>query len=97
MDSAYYVTGTSKNHQAHSVEVCQCPAEYNGTSCQDPGRGYYRWKSAVEQGSEKQLVDFVGVSRRCECNGRSDECNVETGECVVRKILKTLKAGSQYF
>lgn len=24
------------------VELCECPAKYNASSCQDPSRGYYR-------------------------------------------------------
>ena len=27
---------------AIGVEMCDCPPEFNSTSCQDPGRGYYR-------------------------------------------------------
>lgn len=82
LESAYYVSGT-KSNMAHSVEVCNCPAEYNGTSCQNPAQGFYRYKERTEDSAERQLIDFVGEAKRCECNGRSEMCDMETGECLA--------------
>ncbi|XP_053349425.1 laminin subunit alpha-3 isoform X3 [Clarias gariepinus] len=53
---------------AGTVEVCSCPPEYTGDSCQRCTRGYYR--------------DRNGRCVPCACNGRSDECDETTGRCL---------------
>jgi laminin alpha 1/2 len=70
--------------QAVGIEICDCPSEYKATSCQDPGIGFYRWYKQHYVTSEI-VIDLVGSSKRCQCNGRADKCNPETGECQVRK------------
>ncbi|RLU21684.1 hypothetical protein DMN91_006060 [Ooceraea biroi] len=66
---------------ATGVEICKCPPEYNGTSCQDPSIGYYRWYKNTTATSTI-VIDLVGQARRCQCNGRSDVCERETGHCL---------------
>ncbi|XP_077268130.1 wing blister isoform X1 [Temnothorax americanus] len=66
---------------ATGVEICQCPAEYNGTSCQDPSIGFYRWYKNTTATSTI-VIDLVGQARRCQCNGRSELCDRETGYCL---------------
>lgn len=67
---------------ATGVEICQCPPEYNGTSCQDPSIGFYRWYKNTTTTSTI-VIDLVGQAKRCQCNGRSDVCDIETGYCTV--------------
>ncbi|XP_021372607.1 basement membrane-specific heparan sulfate proteoglycan core protein-like isoform X2 [Mizuhopecten yessoensis] len=55
------------------VEECECPAGYSGLSCQDCAAGYRR----VRQGP------YLGICRRCNCNGHSNDCDPETGACRV--------------
>ncbi|XP_017881365.1 laminin subunit alpha [Ceratina calcarata] len=57
---------------ASSVEQCQCPPNYQGLSCEECAPGYYR----VESGPHG------GYCVRCECNGHSDICDVDTGICL---------------
>ncbi|KAL0132326.1 hypothetical protein PUN28_000249 [Cardiocondyla obscurior] len=66
---------------ATGVEICQCPPEYNGTSCQDPSIGFYRWYKNTTATSTI-VIDLVGQARRCQCNGRSEVCDRETGYCL---------------
>lgn len=67
---------------AIGVEVCHCPPEYTSLSCQDPGRGYYRrYKS--DYLTSTVWTDLVGEAARCQCNGRSETCDRETGKCSV--------------
>ena len=72
--------------QAVGVELCECPPEYNGTSCQDPARGYYRWRKPKYLESP-EIFDLVGISRKCDCNGHAVECDPETGDCIVSDVL----------
>ncbi|XP_064107459.1 laminin subunit alpha lam-3-like isoform X1 [Macrobrachium nipponense] len=65
---------------ALGIERCICPPNYSGTSCQDPSRGFFRWHSKKYPHSEI-IIDLVGESRPCNCNGRSETCNRETGVC----------------
>ncbi|XP_060769555.1 laminin subunit alpha-3-like isoform X2 [Neoarius graeffei] len=53
---------------AGTVEVCSCPPEYTGDSCQRCSRGYYR--------------DGNGRCVSCVCNGRSKDCDERTGRCL---------------
>ena len=66
---------------AIGVEVCDCPPEYDSTSCQDPGLGFYRWYKEHFVTSEI-IIDLVGGVKRCNCNGRTNQCDPETGECL---------------
>ena len=67
--------------QAVGVEQCHCPPEYSGTSCQDPGQGYYRHYKERYVESEI-IIDLVGDSVPCQCNGRADRCKSDTGYCL---------------
>ena len=48
--------------------------------------GHYRWykKNYIVS---TIIIDLVGEARRCECSGRSETCNSETGVCQV--MLRT--------
>ncbi|XP_078049383.1 wing blister isoform X2 [Augochlora pura] len=74
-------TATYTPSFASSIEICQCPPEYNGTSCQDPSIGYYRWYPNTTVTSTI-VIDLIGQAKRCQCNGRTDICNQETGHCL---------------
>lgn len=63
------------------VEVCDCPPEYNSSSCQDPSLGYFRYYNSSV--SSTIIIQTVGEARQCECNGRSTICNIDTGNCEV--------------
>ena len=67
---------------ARGIEMCQCPEGYNATSCQDPSRGYYR-RFKHDYISTTVIVELVGESHPCQCNGRSETCEKETGFCQV--------------
>lgn len=67
---------------ARGVETCQCPSEYTGGSCQDPHRGYFR-RYKYDYVSSTILIDLVGEANPCQCNGRSETCDRETGQCTV--------------
>lgn len=56
--------------KAISVEVCRCPPNYSGTSCETCAAGYHR-----AQG------DNLGVCEPCLCNNRADSCHPLTGVC----------------
>lgn len=86
MDNAIYLSG-SMNIIAQGVEKCFCPKSYEGLSCQDPGKGYYRWKNQSIIDS-LILEDLIGRSVPCDCSDRSDECDRETGVCIVSMQLK---------
>jgi len=60
---------------ATSVEQCQCPRGYEGTSCEDCMMGYYR----------SHRYPYLGRCSPCQCYGHADECDLNTGVCLVRK------------
>ena len=66
---------------AHGIEVCECPAEYNSTSCQNPKLGYYRWYKR-EYITSTIIIDLIGQAKPCECNGRANICDTESGHCL---------------
>ncbi|PWA25274.1 hypothetical protein CCH79_00005330 [Gambusia affinis] len=62
---------------ANTVEVCSCPTEYTGDSCElnnskKCAPGFYR----------KTFWLTFGQCLPCECNGLADECEDETGRCL---------------
>lgn len=79
MDTGIYLAG-SKNILAIGVESCTCPPDYKGNSCQDPALGYYRHRNTSLTNS---LEMYFGSAKKCNCNERSEECNMETGHCRV--------------
>lgn len=81
MDTAAVTSGAGLA-LAGGVERCECPPQYNSTSCQDPSIGFYRWFNRTYS-TATILISLVGEARPCECNGRSKICHVETGFCSV--------------
>ena len=61
-------SGNTGSDPAYGVEVCQCPREYSGTSCEKCAKGYTRY------------VD--GSCVKCDCNGKATQCHPETGVCI---------------
>ncbi|XP_058499238.1 laminin subunit alpha-5 isoform X1 [Solea solea] len=57
---------------ANNVEICMCPANYQGDSCQKCAPGYYRDTIGL----------FLGKCVPCNCNGHSDLCLDGSGVCV---------------
>jgi laminin alpha 1/2 len=73
---------TRSSTPAIGVEMCHCPSKYSATSCQDPGRGFYRWYKEHHV-STTILIDLIGNVKQCQCNGRAEKCHPETGDCLV--------------
>ncbi|XP_030377128.1 laminin subunit alpha-1 [Scaptodrosophila lebanonensis] len=80
MDAAIYIQG-STNLIAKGVEQCKCPKRYDGLSCQDPGRSFYRWRN-VSEIETVFIEDLIGRAAPCHCNGRSTDCDRESGVCL---------------
>lgn len=57
---------------ASNVELCMCPANYRGDSCQECAPGYYRDTKGL----------FLGRCVPCQCHGHSDRCLPGSGTCV---------------
>lgn len=85
MDSAIYIQG-STNLIAKGVERCRCPKRFDGLSCQDPGRSFYRWRNTTIVESVF-IEDLIGRAAPCHCNGRSSDCDKETGVCLVGRNI----------
>ncbi|XP_043543539.1 laminin subunit alpha-3-like [Chiloscyllium plagiosum] len=64
------VSGTG--NPATNVEVCSCPPNYLGDSCQKCAIGYYRdWNGF-----------FSGRCVPCRCHGHSKQCADRSGRCI---------------
>lgn len=63
---------TGSGPRAHLVEMCACPPDYTGDSCQGCRPGYY-WDN-------KSLP--VGRCVPCNCNGHSNRCQDGSGICI---------------
>ncbi|XP_066240429.1 laminin subunit alpha-5 isoform X1 [Saccopteryx leptura] len=57
---------------ASNVELCMCPANYLGDSCQECAPGYYRDSKGL----------FLGRCLPCQCHGHSDVCIPGMGICM---------------
>ncbi|KAJ3586856.1 hypothetical protein NHX12_013248, partial [Muraenolepis orangiensis] len=57
---------------ANNVEICMCPANYQGDSCQRCAPGFYRDTKGL----------FLGKCVLCNCNGHSDRCLDGSGTCL---------------
>lgn len=78
---------------ARGVELCDCPPQYNSSSCQDPSIGFYRWYDNNSI-SSTIVIQLVGEARPCQCNQRSRVCDIETGYCLVS--LKFSRLGNKH-
>ena len=58
---------------AQNVEQCECPPNYKGTSCEQCAEGFYRSSSGP----------YLGSCVPCQCNGKAERCDPDTGECLV--------------
>ena len=58
---------------AYSVEQCECPPNYVGSSCERCADGYYRSKQGP----------YLGTCVPCQCNNRADLCDADSGACLV--------------
>ncbi|XP_024894457.1 laminin subunit alpha-3 isoform X3 [Pteropus alecto] len=65
-------TDTGSGRRAHNVEMCACPPEYTGDSCQGCSPGYY-WDN-------RGL--YTGRCVPCSCNGHSNRCQDGSGICI---------------
>ncbi|XP_078071724.1 laminin subunit alpha-3 [Mustelus asterias] len=63
------VSGTGS--PATNVEVCSCPPNYLGDSCQKCGIGYYRERNFS-----------LGRCVPCRCHGHSSKCEDLSGRCI---------------
>lgn len=59
--------------RAVEVEQCTCPVGYQGLSCENCAPGYKRSNSGI----------YLNLCEPCDCNGHSDECDSDTGVCIV--------------
>ncbi|CAB4020635.1 Hypothetical predicted protein [Paramuricea clavata] len=59
-----------------SVELCDCPREFTGDSCEQCAEGYTR----MVPNSGPYSINSTCVP--CNCNGNSDRCDPETGVCI---------------
>uniref|UniRef100_A0A8C3XYK3 Laminin subunit alpha 3 n=1 Tax=Catharus ustulatus TaxID=91951 RepID=A0A8C3XYK3_CATUS len=57
---------------AHGVEMCACPPQYAGDSCQECSIGFYRENKGL----------FARRCVPCNCNGNSNRCQDGTGKCI---------------
>ncbi|KAG7222970.1 hypothetical protein INR49_029192 [Caranx melampygus] len=64
-------SGSTSGVQAVSVETCECPWGYSGTSCETCLPGFYRVGGVL----------FGGNCMQCECNGHATECDIN-GVCL---------------
>lgn len=73
---------TGSFNRAVEVEQCLCPPGHQGLSCEDCAPGYTRSGDGI----------YLGLCERCNCNGHSDECDTETGVCLVSKRTFTFRS-----
>ncbi|OQV23620.1 Laminin subunit alpha-2 [Hypsibius exemplaris] len=73
--------GTGSGRSALGVEFCDCPAGYNGSSCQNAATGYYR-KHAPDALDHIDHFKLLGESVPCDCHNHSKECDADSGRCM---------------
>ncbi|XP_017277955.1 laminin subunit alpha-3-like isoform X2 [Kryptolebias marmoratus] len=65
-------TNSGTGSPGNIVEVCHCPPQYTGDSCEKCAPGFYR------EGDRP----YLGRCVPCECNGLTNECEDWTGRCL---------------
>ncbi|XP_037538133.1 laminin subunit alpha-3 [Nematolebias whitei] len=64
-------TNSGTGSPGNNVEVCRCPPQYTGDSCEKCAPGFYR-----------DGHGYLGRCVPCECNDLADECEDWTGRCL---------------
>lgn len=65
--------------EVSSVEKCSCPSGYTGLSCESCAFGYAKIiTNATSHNGVFGEQDYCG---KCDCNGHSETCSPDTGEC----------------
>ncbi|GIY93998.1 laminin subunit alpha-2 [Caerostris extrusa] len=74
---------------AVGIEICDCPREYGGLSCQvSIGKRKLNFENSTD------LFDPIGISVPCPCNGRSETCDPETGHCLLEHFVTCVQKAS---
>uniref|UniRef100_A0A3Q3VVE3 Basement membrane-specific heparan sulfate proteoglycan core protein n=1 Tax=Mola mola TaxID=94237 RepID=A0A3Q3VVE3_MOLML len=60
------------HRRASAVEICSCPPEYAGTSCEACISGFRRVNGIL----------YNGVCEACHCHGHATQCDEVTGHCL---------------
>ncbi|XP_054622732.1 laminin subunit alpha-3-like isoform X3 [Dunckerocampus dactyliophorus] len=66
------VANTGTGGPGNTVEVCSCPPQFTGDSCEKCAPGYFRDGNGP----------YLGRCVPCNCNGLADECEDWTGRCL---------------
>ncbi|KAJ3632653.1 hypothetical protein MTP99_009645 [Tenebrio molitor] len=64
-------------YETVDVEKCSCPSGYLGLSCESCAFGYVKIKTNTTLNQE-------GYCGKCDCNGHSETCNPDSGECFCQ-------------
>jgi len=83
------VPDSGQGVNAFGIEICHCPLEYEGLSCQNPASGYYRHRKDDFMDSSN-VLDLIGISVPCHCYGHSNNCDRESGYCMVCELSQVL-------
>ncbi|KAM4771006.1 laminin subunit alpha-2 [Rhinophrynus dorsalis] len=75
---------------AFSVELCQCPPGFSGTSCEKRDQAYVPFSLSPTSDAKSCLPGyrrvngtlFGGNCEQCRCFGHADTCHDITGECL---------------
>ena len=67
-------TADGEGALASSVEQCDCPVQYRGSSCERCAEGFYR---------SRQHGPYLGTCLLCQCHNRAATCDPHTGHCRV--------------
>ena len=64
-----FASDSNAGPRATQVEVCSCPEGYDGNSCENCKRGYFRNKSDRSQ-------SYLGICEKCPCSNNEISCDL---------------------
>lgn len=76
LENAVLYAGNEKIEDMYGkVEKCFCPSGYVGLSCESCDYGFVRITTNISSEAEASFCI------KCDCNGHSETCNPDTGQC----------------